>query len=117
MAAGHSISHHYLTLGGGYCWLTPRFGLLIDNLLSARIIAGTPGHLVVSPTSNPALFDAIRGSGCNLSIVSKFIFKAHEHTNLFFLGLVSFPILTQVRKAKICRKHGGPDEQKHPCKV
>ena len=89
--SGSSCTFYQLTLGGGHGFLTSRHGLVIDNLLSATIITGTLERLVVSPTSNPELFNALKGGGCNFGVVTSFTYRAHEQKNLIWIGVVNMP--------------------------
>lgn len=66
-----------LTLGGGMGWLSRRFGLTIDNLISVDIITAD-GHLrQVSADAEPDLFWAVRGAGSNFGVVIRFRFRMH----------------------------------------
>ena len=81
-----------LTLGGGMGWLTRRFGLSIDNLASAEVVAADGQVLRAADDENPSLFWAIRGGGGNFGVVSSFEFRLHEvdptvQAGLFFWGL------------------------------
>ncbi|GLA51462.1 hypothetical protein AnigIFM63604_008059 [Aspergillus niger] len=80
-----------LTLGGGYGWLTGRYGLTIDNLLGATVVVADGRILKTSETENPDLFWAIRGAGQNFGVTTEFIFQAYEQKNEVYAGLLSWP--------------------------
>lgn len=70
-----------LTLGGGLGYLTPKYGLTIDNLLSADMVLADGSMVTASADENQDLFWAIRGGGGNFGIVTSFLFKANPvHT-------------------------------------
>ncbi|ORY10626.1 hypothetical protein BCR34DRAFT_485287 [Clohesyomyces aquaticus] len=80
-----------LTLGGGYGYLTGKYGLTIDNLLSVEIVLASGELVTASSASNPDLFWAIRGAGQNFGVVTSFTFQGHPQPNPVFAGTLVFP--------------------------
>jgi FAD/FMN-containing dehydrogenase len=80
-----------LTLGGGFGWLTRRYGMTIDNLLAVTIVTADSEVRVASATSEPELFWAVRGGGGNFGIVTSFEFLLHPVGPEVYAGLVVYP--------------------------
>ncbi|MDE3764323.1 FAD-binding oxidoreductase [Sinorhizobium meliloti] len=101
-----------LTLGGGFGWITRKFGLTIDNLLSADVVTANGELVRASPTEHRDLFWAIRGGGGNFGVVTAFEFRLHELGPEVLSGLVIHPfaeagsVLQQYRQAL----ENAPDE-------
>jgi FAD/FMN-containing dehydrogenase len=67
-----------LTLGGGLGWLLPKFGMALDNLLSAEVVTAEGKILRASEKENADLFWGLRGGGGNFGVVSSFEFRLHR---------------------------------------
>ncbi|KZT62407.1 6-hydroxy-D-nicotine oxidase [Calocera cornea HHB12733] len=80
-----------LTVGGGYGWLTPRYGLVIDVLEEAEVVIANGDILTCSETDNADLFWGIRGAGSNFGPVTSFTFKVFPQPNPIWSGLLVYP--------------------------
>jgi FAD/FMN-containing dehydrogenase len=82
-----------LTLGGGIGYLTRRYGLSIDNLLSAEVVTADGQVKNASKNDNADLFWALRGGGGNFGVVTSFEFQLHPvkdvYVGLFFYEIES----------------------------
>ncbi len=81
-----------LTLGGGFGWITRKYGMTIDNLLSVDVVTADGRLVKASAKENPDLFWAIRGGGGNFGVIASFEFKAHAVGPMVMSGLVIHPI-------------------------
>jgi FAD/FMN-containing dehydrogenase len=80
-----------LTLGGGFGWLTRKYGMTVDNLVSAELVTADGQTIRVSEKENADLFWALRGGGGNFAVVTQFEFKLHEIGPEVLAGLIVFP--------------------------
>ena len=80
-----------LTLGGGYGWLSGRYGLTIDNLLSVQMVLADGSIKTASVEENTDLFWAVRGAGHGFGVVAEFRFQAYDQKNAIWAGQLVFP--------------------------
>ena len=85
-----------LTLGGGFGWISRKFGLTIDNLVSADVVTADGRRVKASEKDNADLFWALRGGGGNFGVVTSFEFGLHPLGPEVMSGLIVYP-LTQAR--------------------
>jgi FAD/FMN-containing dehydrogenase len=80
-----------LTLGGGLTWLMGRYGMAIDNLLSAEVVLASGDVVTASADEDADLFWAIRGGGGNFGVVTSFEFRAYPVATVL-RGAVVHPV-------------------------
>lgn len=79
-----------LTLGGGFGYLTRRFGWAADNLEEVEIVTANGEISIASRKVNSDLFWAVRGGGGNFGVVSRFTFRLHEVGPSITGGLIAW---------------------------
>jgi FAD/FMN-containing dehydrogenase len=80
-----------LTLGGGFGWLSRKYGMTIDCLVSAEVVTADGRLLTTSADQNADLFWALRGGGGNFGVVTTFEFQLYPVGPQVYSGLVVFP--------------------------
>jgi len=93
-----------LTLGGGVGWLSPKYGLACDNLVSADVVTADGDLVQASADEHPDLFWALRGGGGNLGVVTSFEFALHPVGPEIFAGSLVYPFERTVEVGRFYRE-------------
>ena len=79
------------TLGGGFGRLNRKYGLAIDNLVSAEVVTADGQVRKASADENPDLFWGLRGGGGNFGVVTDFEFQLHPFDRNVLSGSIVWP--------------------------
>ncbi|HEY6710063.1 MAG TPA: FAD-binding oxidoreductase [Actinomycetota bacterium] len=77
-----------LTLGGGFGYLTRRFGWTVDNLAEVEVVTADGQLRTANRSEHADLFWALRGGGGNFGVVTRFSFHLHEVGPMITGGLI-----------------------------
>jgi FAD/FMN-containing dehydrogenase len=101
-----------LTLGGGLGWLSNKYGLTIDNLLSADVVTADGRLLTASAMENQDLFWGLRGGSGNLGVVTSFKYQLHAVGPIILGGMVAYPLAKAKEVLRFYREFSkaAPDE-------
>jgi FAD/FMN-containing dehydrogenase len=100
------------TLGGGYGWLSTKYGLTSDNLISADVVTADGRLVTASETENEDLFWALQGGGGNFGVATSFEFRLHPVGPVVLGGLMAFGLDRAEAAMAAFRElvDGAPDE-------
>lgn len=76
-----------VTLGGGISFFAPKLGFAADNVLNFEVVLASGEVVNANATSNSDLWTALKGSGGNLGIVTRFDFAAFSQPHLWSAGI------------------------------
>jgi FAD/FMN-containing dehydrogenase len=80
-----------LTLGGGFGWLSRKYGATVDCLDSVEMVMADGNIVPASKDENADLFWGVRGGGGNFGIVTSFNFRMREVGPEVLAGLIVHP--------------------------
>jgi len=81
-----------LTLGGGFGYLSRRFGWTVDDLEEVEIVTADGTVRRCSRTANADLFWALRGGGGNFGVVTEFVYRLHAVGPQVTAGIIAWPV-------------------------
>jgi FAD/FMN-containing dehydrogenase len=81
-----------LTLGGGFGYLTKRWGWTTDNVLGMNVVSADGCLVRASDEENEDLFWGLRGGGGNFGIVTGIDYRLHEVGPEVIGGAVAWPV-------------------------
>src|SRR5262249_47602305 len=102
-----------LTLGGGLGWLSSKYGLTVDNLISADVVLADGRFLTASSTQNQNLFWGLRGGSGNFGVVTSFEYQLHAVGPTILGGMVLYPFAKAKEVLRFYREFSqevAPDE-------
>jgi FAD/FMN-containing dehydrogenase len=80
-----------LTLGGGFGYLSRRFGWTVDDLEAVEVVLADGALTRASREVHPDLFWALRGGGGNFGVVTTFVYRLHEVGPKVTAGIIAWP--------------------------
>ncbi len=80
-----------LTLGGGFGYMTRRYGWTSDNTLAMEIVTADGRLLRASEDENSDLFWGLRGGGGNFGVVTGFEYKLYPVGPEVMAGAIAWP--------------------------
>jgi hypothetical protein len=98
-----------LTTGGGVGFMVRKYGLTIDNLLSARVVLADGSIVTASAEKHPDLFWAIRGGGGNFGVITEFTFQLAK-VGTILGGDLMLPASREVIRGYLDYVASAPDE-------
>jgi FAD/FMN-containing dehydrogenase len=93
------------TLGGGYGWLSPKYGLACDNLISVDVVTADGKLVKASESENEDLFWGVRGGSSNFGVVTSYEFRLHPVGPSVYGGMVMHPITEAQERLRAWRDY------------
>jgi FAD/FMN-containing dehydrogenase len=101
-----------LALGGGFGWMTRKYGLTSDNIVSMDVVSAKGEFLKASREAHADLFWALCGGGGNFGVVTSFAFHLRAVGPEVMAGLALYP-MARAREviARFREVTADPDEE------
>jgi FAD/FMN-containing dehydrogenase len=93
-----------LTLGGGFGYLTRRWGWTTDNVIAMDVVTAEGNLVRATAAENPDLFWALRGGGGNFGVVTGFHYALHPVGPEIVGGVVAWPASEAPRVLELYRE-------------
>lgn len=99
-------------LGGGSGYVSRKYGLTIDNLLSVDLVTADGRVLQTSDEAHPDLFWAVRGAGANFGVATSLRLRLHDVGPEVLAGQIIYPFDKAGELLRFFRDYmaGAPDE-------
>ncbi|HKG24745.1 MAG TPA: FAD-binding oxidoreductase, partial [Thermomicrobiales bacterium] len=104
-----SVGMGGLTTGGGIGFMVRKYGLAIDNLLSAQVVTADGEIVTASEKEHSDLFWAIRGGGGNFGIVTEFVYRLAPVGQILG-GVLALPATREVIRGYLEYSTSAPDD-------
>jgi FAD/FMN-containing dehydrogenase len=92
-----------LTLGGGFGYLTRRWGWTADNLRGMEVVTADGKLVSANENENPDLYWALRGGGGNFGVVTSINFKLYPVGPQIAGGIILWPVEESERVLELYR--------------
>lgn len=101
-----------LALHGGFGFLTRKYGLTADNLVSADVVTADGSLITTDRDNHPDLFWALRGGGGSFGAVTSFEFRMHPVGPEIYFVITFYPVTELAGVFRFFRSYmpGAPDE-------
>ena len=80
-----------LTLGGGFGYLTRRYGYTVDNVVGMNVVTAEGQLVRANEDENADLFWGLRGGGWNFGVVTSIDFNVYPVGPVIVGGIVAWP--------------------------
>lgn len=88
-----TVSNAGYSLGGGFGFLSRRYGLACDHILEARVVGADGQVLRANERENPDLFWALRGAGgAGFGVVTSLRYRLNPVPQMVFGGVLGWPL-------------------------